>query len=87
MAVSFELPRQIEENLRHELGDLNQAAKEAALVELYRQHRLTHHELSEALGVSRFETDGLLKSHGVSCGISVDEVGRESGSLGATAGP
>ena len=65
MAVTFDLPTNIEQNLRHQLGDLDQAAKEAALVELYRQERLTHHELALALGLSRFETDGVLKSHNV----------------------
>lgn len=65
MAVSFELPIEIEQKLARTLGDLNQAAKEAAVVELYRQEKLTHFELSQALGLSRFETDALLKRHNV----------------------
>jgi predicted HTH domain antitoxin len=65
MAVSFELPSEIELNLRRSLGDLDQAAKEAALVELYRQGRVSRPELSEALGLSRYEVDGLLKRHNV----------------------
>ena len=65
MAVSFQLPSIIEEQLRRELVDLDQVAKEAALVELYRQEKLTHHQLATALGLDRFETEALLKRRGV----------------------
>lgn len=65
MAVSFELPREIESNLRRSLGDLDGAAKEAALIELYRQGTLTGHELSRGLGLSRLETEAVLKMHNV----------------------
>lgn len=65
MAVTFELPNDIEQNLRQELGDLAQAAKEAALVELYRQGRISHHDLSRALGLTRLETEAVLKQHRV----------------------
>ena len=50
MPVTFDLPEDIEQSLRHQLGDLDRAAKEAALVELYRQERLTHYQLAQALG-------------------------------------
>jgi hypothetical protein len=65
MAVTFDLPSDIEQSLRHEFGDLAQAAKEAALVELYRQGRVTHQDLSRALELSRLEAEALLKRHGV----------------------
>lgn len=65
MAVTFDLPHDIEQSLRHELGDLGQAAKEAALVELYRQGQITHHDLSRALGLSRLEAEDVLKKHSV----------------------
>jgi hypothetical protein len=65
MAVTFDLPPDIEQSLRHEFGDLAQAAKEAALVELYRQGQVTHRVLSRALGISRLEAEALLKRHGV----------------------
>ncbi len=45
MAVTLQLPPDIEQNLREELGDLGAAAKEAVLIELYRQGRLTHPDL------------------------------------------
>ena len=65
MTITFELPRQIEDELRRGVSNLDHLAKEAVLVELYRQQRLSHHELAEALGLNRFETDGLLKRHRV----------------------
>ncbi len=85
MPVTFELPGDIERNLREQLGDLDQAAKEAAVIELYRQERLTHHELAQALGLSRLETDAVLKRHNVTEDLltveeferQVDELRRE----------
>jgi predicted HTH domain antitoxin len=65
VTVSFQLPESIEEGLRAELGDLSAAAKEAALVELYRQGQLSHGQFAECLGISRYEADGVLKRHGV----------------------
>jgi hypothetical protein len=81
MAVSFELPREMEKSLREELGDLDRAAKEALLVELYRQEKLTHRQLSIALGLSRFETDALLKRHDVFYELTAEDVARESEGL------
>ena len=40
-------------------------AKDAALVELYRQAKLTHHQLASALELDRFAVDALLKRHQV----------------------
>lgn len=65
MAVTFQLPENIEQNLRREVKDLDQAAKEAMLVELYRQDKLTHLELSQALGLGRLETEAVLKRYNV----------------------
>jgi len=41
------------------------ARAEAALVELYRQGATSHHQLGISLGMTRFETDDLLKRHHV----------------------
>lgn len=63
--VSFQLPDALEQQLRRALGDLDAAAKEATLVELYRQGQLSHGKLAEGLGMSRYETDDVLKRHNV----------------------
>jgi hypothetical protein len=81
MAITFELPREIEKSLREEVGDLGQAAKEALLVDLYRQEKLTHHELATALGLSAMETDGVLKKHEVFLEMTAEDVIAESEGL------
>ena len=63
MSVTFELPSDIEQGLRRAIGDLGQAAKEATLIELYRQQQINQNELARALGVSRLECESLLKKH------------------------
>ncbi len=65
MALTIQLPAEIEQSLRRKLENLDQAVKEAMLIELYRQDKLTHYELSQALGLDRFEADALLKRHNV----------------------
>lgn len=65
MAVSFQLPPALERDLRHDLKDLDSEAKEALLVALYRRGKLSHHALSQALGLDRFETEDVLTKHNV----------------------
>jgi hypothetical protein len=66
MSVVIELPDEVERRLRQQSANWELEAKEAMLIELYRQGKLSHYELSQALGLDRFETDGLLKKHQVS---------------------
>jgi predicted HTH domain antitoxin len=61
MAITIELSRTIEEKLRFEDGDLAAAGKEAMLIELYREGRISHGELAEALGLSRNQVDDVLR--------------------------
>lgn len=65
MSVTVELPRDIEERLRQENPNLDSDAKEAYAVELFRQGKLNHFQLSRVLGVDRFSTDAVLKRHHV----------------------
>ena len=65
MSVTVELPNDIEEMLRRENPDLDSDAKEAYAVELFRQGRLNHFQLSRVLGADRFATDAVLKRHRV----------------------
>lgn len=70
MSLSIDLPHDIEATLRQQLGNLDELAKEACLVELYRQGKLTHHQLANALGLDRYSADSVLKRHGVASEIS-----------------
>lgn len=81
MAVTFELPHEIEQTLRAELGDLDRTAKESLLVDLHRQGRLSHCQLSTALGLSRLQTDDLLHRHGVFYDLTAEDVASESEGL------
>jgi len=81
MTISFELPRDIEQQIRTNGRDLNDRAREAFLVEMYREHAISHRQLGEALGLERYETDGLLKRHNVGLGMTVAEMRAEAEAL------
>jgi hypothetical protein len=59
--ISFEIPQEIEEEIRTNRPDLNRDAKEVYLMEQYRQARLPHRQLQGALGLSFHQTEELLK--------------------------
>ena len=65
MAITIELPSAIEEKLRSEMGDLAAGGKEALLIELYREGRISHGELAEGLGLSRNQVDDVLRGRRV----------------------
>jgi len=65
MSVTLEFPRDIEERLRQENPNLDSDATEAYAVELFRQGKLNHFQLSRVLEIDRFETDAVLKRHHV----------------------
>lgn len=71
MTISFDLPRDITEQANG--TDLTSKAKEALLVELYREEKITQHQLGEALGLDDYETDGLLKRYSVGYDLSAEE--------------
>ena len=48
--VSFQLPGSVERQLRQNFGNLDAAAKEAALLEIYRQGQLSHGGLRKGQG-------------------------------------
>lgn len=77
MAISFELPQDIEQQLRTQGADLNREAKEVYLMDQYRQAKITHRQLEEALGLSFHEAELLLKGRGM--GQNLDSEEFESG--------
>lgn len=82
MAVSFQLPDELESNLRHDFQDLDAEAREAFLVDLYRRRRISHHALAGALGLDRFETEGVLRKHQVTEDLgTVDDYLRDAQTL------
>jgi len=65
MAITFQLPAGVEQRLRAQSPDLDSEAREASSLELFRRGKLSHFELSQVLGLDRFETDAYLKHHNV----------------------
>lgn len=81
MSINFDIPSDVEQTLRQRHPDLNRDAKETLLVEFYRRGDLTHHQLALALGIDRYETDGVLKRHGISYELTHSELERQLLSL------
>jgi hypothetical protein len=77
MKISFEIPQDIEQQLRTDGVDPSCQAKELYLMEQYRQAKITHRQLQEALDLSFDETEHLLKQHGL--GQDLDIVEFEAG--------
>jgi hypothetical protein len=72
----------VEDDLRMQFADLVQTAKEAALVELYRQQKLSHGQFAESLGISRDEANAVLKRHNVTEDLpTVEEFNEQMGRL------
>ncbi|MGD0389050.1 MAG: UPF0175 family protein [Tepidisphaeraceae bacterium] len=75
MNVTIAIPDELERKLRAETPNLDATAKEAILVALYRQGRLTHKQFSQALGLDRWQTEAVLKKHNVTEDLpSIDEI-------------
>ena len=80
----FEIPHDIEQEISTSGADLNGEAREAFLVELYRRHRISQHQLGMALALDDYDTDGVLKRHGIELEISAEEQQSEAASLGGS---
>ena len=75
MTISFEIPTDIEQQINANGVDLNREAKEVYLMEQYRQVKITHRQLQEALGLSFHEIEHLLKQRGMGQDLDVEEFG------------
>lgn len=66
MAISFELPANVENDLRQELGDLSKAARDAFLIENYRAGRLSVGDIATILGFdTKYQAEQWLGQRGV----------------------
>lgn len=80
MVITIPIPSDLERKLREDLPDLESAAKEAFLVSLYQQRRLTHKQLADLLALDRWQTEEILHRHGVS-DLTPDEIDRQFDTL------
>jgi len=74
MAITFELPRDVEQILRERFGDLSEAAKEAFLVQSYREERLSVGQIAAVLGKGVIETQAWLAEKGAPLGYSTEDL-------------
>jgi hypothetical protein len=75
-AVISNIHASIEGDITHDLSaDLNREAKEVYLMEQYRQAKLSHRQLQEALGLSFHDTEQLLKKRGLGQDLEIEEFG------------
>jgi predicted HTH domain antitoxin len=65
MSITFSLTERLENALREEHVDLAHMAREATLVALFREGKISTGQMAECLGTSRYEVDGILKRHNV----------------------
>ncbi len=77
MTVTFEIPSSLELLLKESGSDPSVAAKEAALVEFFRQHRIDHPQLAACLGTSHDGADAILKRHGVMLETTLAEIDQD----------
>ena len=73
MTISFEIPQEIEQQIRADGADLNRDAKEVYLMDQYRHAKITHRQLEEALDLSFHETEQLLKQRGLGQDLDIEE--------------
>lgn len=64
MAITFELPQDVEHVLRERFGDLDQAAKEAFLVQSYRESRISVGQVARVLCMGVVEAQAWLADRG-----------------------
>ena len=88
MAVTLELPGELERRLRAKTPELGDDVRQVYAVELFRRGVLSHFELGRMLELDRFETDALLKRYQVSeHGLTHRDVDADVNSLNELLGP
>lgn len=61
MSITLDLPSEMEHRLRKVVPNLDNEAREAVALDLFRRETITHYELGQILGLDRFQTDAFLK--------------------------
>ncbi len=74
MSLSIDIPKKTEQALRAEWGNLEQAAREALLIESYRAGKLSIGLFAETLGIGVIAADRWLAERGVDLNYSVEDL-------------
>lgn len=81
MTVSFELPNELESELRGAFGDLGLAAKNALLINAYRQGRISIGRLAETMNMGVIEVQEWLAKHDVPINYSAEDLADDLSTL------
>jgi len=73
MTVIIDISPETEKLLQAEWGDLNQAVREALVIESYRQGKLSLGQCSQILGKNLYETEAFFRSRRVELPLTQDE--------------
>lgn len=81
MAITFQLEDALEDQLRRDLGNLDEAAKEALLIEAYRRGKLSIGRLARTLGFGVLEADEWLAKRGVALNYTISDFNDDKDTL------
>jgi predicted HTH domain antitoxin len=81
MAITFELPQDVERILRDALGDISEAAKEAFLVQSYVEGRLSVGQVAAVLGKGVIESQAWLADKGAPSSYSCEDLDEDRTTL------
>ena len=81
MNLTLEIPDEIASHLSASGPDLSRRALEAFGLDEYKSGRLSENALRRMLGLTRYELDGFLKSHGVWIDYSLEDLNRDVATL------
>jgi len=84
MSVLVDIPKNLQQQLEAEWGDLPRAAKEALAVESYRAGKLSLGQVAELLGLSINQADGFLKQRGIALPLSYEDFEHDRAELRKT---
>lgn len=83
MTISFDLPKDVENDLRKEYGDLSAAAKEALIIDAYRTGRLSLGHVAEVVGLpTSILAQRWLSDRGVPLNYSLGDLESDRRTLG-----
>lgn len=80
MSISFNLP-ELEDHLRAGYADLDEAAKQALLIDAYRTGKLSIGRLAQAIGQSVTQTHDWLAQHRVGPNYTADDLASDQDTL------
>ncbi|MEW6747802.1 MAG: UPF0175 family protein [Planctomycetota bacterium] len=75
MGIAFDLPSEVEQRLRREVPNLDQAAKEQFVIANYREGKLSIGQVARVLGFeTRFQAEAWLAQRGVTMNYSLEDL-------------